>query len=220
MPPGSVGGELVLVPHIEGRYASVGRDLEDPRDRGAARRPRRRGGERPAPGHDRHGRARHRTGAVGPGRAHRRGARDGPRAQELAREYRAVLENILLTRGARRMAERLRDITDASQIADLSGYSPDLSFAQKVEVLETVDARSAPASRPRLGARDPRRPDAARADQDQRRRGHGEDAARVPAAPSTRGHPQGAQRARRERRRRARSTTTGPRPRVATSPRP
>ena len=37
------------------------------------------------------------------------------------------------------MAERLRDITDASQIADLSGYSPDLSLAQKVEVLETID---------------------------------------------------------------------------------
>ena len=50
-----------------------------------------------------------------------------------------MLENILLTRGARRMAERLRDITDASQIADLSGYSPDLSLAQKVEVLETID---------------------------------------------------------------------------------
>ncbi|HTZ08436.1 MAG TPA: endopeptidase La, partial [Acidimicrobiales bacterium] len=62
-----------------------------------------------------------------------------PSALELAREYRAVLENILLTRGARRMAERLRDVTDASQIADLSGYSPDLSLAQKVEVLETVD---------------------------------------------------------------------------------
>ncbi len=64
---------------------------------------------------------------------------ESPRALELAREYRAVLENILLTRGARRMAERLRDITDASQIADLSGYSPDLSLAQKVEVLETID---------------------------------------------------------------------------------
>ena len=61
---------------------------------------------------------------------------------ELAREYRAVLENILLTRGARRMAERLRDVTEASQIADLSGYSPDLSLAQKVEVLETVDVEA------------------------------------------------------------------------------
>ena len=60
-------------------------------------------------------------------------------ATELAREYRAVLENILLTRGARQFAERLRDVTDPSQIADLAGYSPDLSLAQKVQVLETVD---------------------------------------------------------------------------------
>ena len=37
------------------------------------------------------------------------------------------------------MAERLRDITDPSQIADISGYSPDLTLAQKVEVLETFD---------------------------------------------------------------------------------
>ena len=29
-----------------------------------------------------------------------------------------------------------------SQIADLSGYSPDLSLAQKVEVLETVDVET------------------------------------------------------------------------------
>ena len=60
-------------------------------------------------------------------------------ATELAREYRAVLENILLTRGARQFAERLREVTDPSQIADLAGYSPDLSLAQKVQVLETVD---------------------------------------------------------------------------------
>ena len=58
---------------------------------------------------------------------------------ELAREYRAVLENILLIRGARGMAERLRQVTGAGQIADLSGYSPDLSLAQKVEVLEAVE---------------------------------------------------------------------------------
>ena len=58
---------------------------------------------------------------------------------ELAREYRAVLENILLTRGARRMAERLREVTDASQIADLVGLLARPLLAQKVEVLETVD---------------------------------------------------------------------------------
>ncbi len=62
-----------------------------------------------------------------------------PDAIELAREYRAVLENILITRGARRMAERLREVTEPSLVADLSGYSPDLSLAQKVEILETVD---------------------------------------------------------------------------------
>ena len=58
---------------------------------------------------------------------------------ELAREYRAVLENILLSRGARQLAERLRDVTEPSQVADLAGYSPDLSLAQKVQVLETLN---------------------------------------------------------------------------------
>ena len=37
------------------------------------------------------------------------------------------------------MAERLREVTDTDQIADISGYSPDLSLAQKVEVLETIE---------------------------------------------------------------------------------
>jgi ATP-dependent Lon protease len=60
-------------------------------------------------------------------------------AHELAREYRAVLENILLSRGAGRLAERLADVTEPGRMADMSGYSPDLSLAQKVEVLETVD---------------------------------------------------------------------------------
>ncbi|MGH9294147.1 MAG: endopeptidase La, partial [Acidimicrobiales bacterium] len=59
-------------------------------------------------------------------------------AHELAREYRAVLENILLQRGARRMAESLAEVTDPSAIADLAGYSPDLSLEQKIKVLETV----------------------------------------------------------------------------------
>jgi ATP-dependent Lon protease len=58
---------------------------------------------------------------------------------ELGREYKAVLENILLARGMRPVAARLRDVTEPSQIADLAGYSTDLSLGQKVEVLETVD---------------------------------------------------------------------------------
>ena len=59
--------------------------------------------------------------------------------RELAREYRAVLENILLSRGAGRIATQLRDITEPGRLADVAGYSPDLSLSQKVEVLETVD---------------------------------------------------------------------------------
>jgi len=64
------------------------------------------------------------------------------RARELAREYRAVVENILEARGAARVAEMLRGITDPSQVADTAAYSPDLSFERKVEVLETVDVEA------------------------------------------------------------------------------
>jgi ATP-dependent Lon protease len=62
-----------------------------------------------------------------------------PRAEELAREYRATVENLVEARGVPQVAEILRGIRDPGQIADTSGYSPDLSFEQKVEVLETVD---------------------------------------------------------------------------------
>jgi ATP-dependent Lon protease len=65
-----------------------------------------------------------------------------PRARELAREYRAVIENILDYRGAGGLAETLRGITDPGVMADTAGYSPDLSFEQKVEVLETVDVEA------------------------------------------------------------------------------
>ncbi|HEY2958291.1 MAG TPA: endopeptidase La [Actinomycetota bacterium] len=61
------------------------------------------------------------------------------RAIELAREYRVVVETILEARGAAQLTEMLRGITDPGQMADTAAYSPDLSFAQKVELLETVD---------------------------------------------------------------------------------
>jgi ATP-dependent Lon protease len=64
------------------------------------------------------------------------------RALELAREYRAVVENVLQYRGAGQIAEALRGITDPSAMADTAGYSPDLSFEQKVEILETVDVEA------------------------------------------------------------------------------
>jgi len=62
-----------------------------------------------------------------------------PRARELAREYRATLESIVEARGVPQVAEFLRGLSDPGQIADTSGYSPDLSFEQKVEVLEALD---------------------------------------------------------------------------------
>jgi ATP-dependent Lon protease len=62
-----------------------------------------------------------------------------PRAQELAREYRATLENLVEVRGVPQFTEVLRGIRDPGQIADISGYSPDLTLEQKVEVLETLD---------------------------------------------------------------------------------
>ncbi len=65
-----------------------------------------------------------------------------PAVNELAREYRAVLENILHSRGAGRIAAQLRDITEPSRLADVSGYSTDLSLTQKVEVLETLDVEA------------------------------------------------------------------------------
>ncbi|HUB68905.1 MAG TPA: endopeptidase La [Acidimicrobiales bacterium] len=135
---GSVGGRLVLVPKIEGRYASVGvvaEVLELGELPGGQQAMVVRGVQRAALG----------TAVPGTGQAlwvqvdPVDEAEATPELVELAREYRAVLENILLSRGARQLAERLRDVTGPSQVADLAGYSPDLSLAQKVQVLETVD---------------------------------------------------------------------------------
>jgi ATP-dependent Lon protease len=63
-------------------------------------------------------------------------------ATELAREYRVLIESITESRGAPQVGEFLRGMTDPSQIADTSGYSPDLSFERKVQVLETVDVEA------------------------------------------------------------------------------
>jgi len=62
-----------------------------------------------------------------------------PRARELAREYRVTIENIVEARGVPQVGEFLRGIGDPGQMADTSGYSPDLTFEQKVEVLETIE---------------------------------------------------------------------------------
>src|SRR5687767_10549684 len=64
------------------------------------------------------------------------------RARELAREYRGAVEAITEARGVPAVADVLRGVTDPGQLADMSGYSPDLSFEQKVEVLETLEVEA------------------------------------------------------------------------------
>ena len=137
----SAGGRLLLVPHIDGRYASVGVVSE------IAERAELPGGliaivvrgDR---------RAHIATGVPGTGDAlwvEADPVEEQPVSQavaDLSREYRAVLENILIGRGERRIAAQLRDVTDPGRLADLAGYSPDLSLAQKVQVLETLDVEA------------------------------------------------------------------------------
>ena len=59
---------------------------------------------------------------------------------ELERQYRAVIEEILELRGDDgRLSAFVRSITNTGALADTAGYSPDLNFPQKVELLETFD---------------------------------------------------------------------------------
>jgi ATP-dependent Lon protease len=131
-------GHFVIVPFIDGRYASVGVVAEVME---AGQLP----GGMPAVAV--RGVERARLGTAVPGTGHALWVEvevipEGTateEAVELAREYRAVVENILLSRGAGRLAERLADVAEPGRVADMAGYSPDLSLAQKVEVLETLD---------------------------------------------------------------------------------
>src|SRR6185436_6812205 len=60
--------------------------------------------------------------------------------RELDREYRAVVEEILELRGDDgRISAFVRSITHAGALADTAGYSPDLNFEQKIELLETLN---------------------------------------------------------------------------------
>ena len=60
--------------------------------------------------------------------------------RELEREYRAVVDEILELRGDEgRIRAFVRSIADAGALADTAGYSPDLSFTQKLQLLETFD---------------------------------------------------------------------------------
>jgi ATP-dependent Lon protease len=133
------GSQLVLlVPRIDGKFASVGTvaSLQD-------------SGQLPNGAEVTIIRGEYRA-KLGGGQADVGGAlwvqvvpaRDGEpteKEQHLSREYRAMLENLLEARGAPGVVQFLRAARTPGQLADLAGYSPDLSVEQKVRVLETLD---------------------------------------------------------------------------------
>jgi ATP-dependent Lon protease len=62
------------------------------------------------------------------------------RTRNLEREYRAVVEELLELRGDDgRVAGFVRSISEPGTLADTSGYAPDLTYEQKVKLLQTLD---------------------------------------------------------------------------------
>ena len=62
------------------------------------------------------------------------------KTRNLEREYRAVVEEILELRGDDgRISAFLRSISEPGALADTSGYAPDISYEQKVQLLATLD---------------------------------------------------------------------------------
>ncbi len=64
---------------------------------------------------------------------------DTERAHELAREYKVAVSTILESRGMGGLIAAVRGTVEPSAVADLAGYSPDLSVDQKIQVLEELD---------------------------------------------------------------------------------
>jgi ATP-dependent Lon protease len=135
---GSGDGRVVVVPRVNDRYAQVGTVAQVEQE---GRLP---GGARAAVVR---GLQRARIGQGSPGTDEALFVEVEPvtpeppstRARELAREYRAVMESILEHRGGSPLVAALRGVTDPSELADTGGYSPEISFEQKVELLETID---------------------------------------------------------------------------------
>jgi ATP-dependent Lon protease len=138
-------GRLLLVPRVDDRFATVGTlaKIEDVGDLpGGGRAIVVRGIERAVLGAAEAG-----HGALWLAAEPVAGGSDGAESpsddvRALAREYRAVVEQILDRRGARGIAQSLRGIRESGALADASLYSPDLSIAQKVEILETIDVEA------------------------------------------------------------------------------
>ena len=64
----------------------------------------------------------------------------GPRPRELAREYRALVEELLEKRGLNRLSGMLPSVDEPGALADSATYWPELTQEQRIELLETVEA--------------------------------------------------------------------------------
>jgi ATP-dependent Lon protease len=131
------GEQMILVPRVGGRYASVGTiaEIQQADDEGnvvvAAQ-----------------ARARVGSGSIDESGALWVEVEPYPEADvydsaldDLVSEYRAVVSEVLNHRGIGQVAERVLGLDNPSQLADLAVYSPDLTLEQKVELLETLDIR-------------------------------------------------------------------------------
>ncbi|MEU6430617.1 endopeptidase La [Microbispora sp. NPDC046973] len=129
---------VLLVPRIDGRYGPVGVSAVVEQ---VGRLP---GGEPAAVvrGVDR---MRVGTGTTGPGAALWVEATvlepvaTGSRAEELAKEYKALTTTILQKRGAWQVVDAVNQIKDPAVLADSAGYAPWLQTPQKLLLLETPD---------------------------------------------------------------------------------
>ena len=132
-------GLVLLVPRVEGKYASIGTvaKIEDSR-----KLP---NGVEVAILQGLH-RASVGSAAAGTGPALRVLAQPSQdvnplteTSHVLAREYKALIENLLELRDQSEVFQMVRNIDRPAQLSDLAGYSPDLSLEKKVEILETLD---------------------------------------------------------------------------------
>src|SRR5258708_6835086 len=136
--PGEAKAEVLVVPGLGGKYSPVG-------TLGVVEQTGRLPSGEPAVVIRGLSRVRIGSGTVGPGAALwvEGSVVDeppaGPRAQELAREYRGIGTAILQKRGAWQVVEMLQNITDPSALADSAGYAAWLTLEQRKELLETVD---------------------------------------------------------------------------------
>ncbi|MGV9771646.1 endopeptidase La [Streptosporangium sp. NPDC003464] len=130
--------EVLLVPRIDGRYGSVG-------VRAVVEQVGRLPGGEPAAVVRGVDRVRVGSGTTGPGAALWvqatliEAVRAGERAEELAKEYKALATTILQKRGAWQVVDAVNQMDDPSILADNSGYAPWLSTPRKAEILETPD---------------------------------------------------------------------------------